>query len=103
MPTSGEASSRCLTTVKLGETSPGREHLDGDLVSRLDLLWDSSCREMERSLGSGGQHHVAFCWPAVELCRSVVMCTWPGSWLHGMDPCTCPSAGNTARITVPVL
>lgn len=42
MPTLGEASSRCLTTVKLGETSPGREHLDGDLVSRLDLLWDSS-------------------------------------------------------------
>lgn len=41
-PSSGEASSRHLTTVNPGEMSPGRKHLDGDLVSQLDLLWDLS-------------------------------------------------------------
>lgn len=75
------------------------ETLDGDLAPLLDLLWDLGLW----GVGSGGQHHLALYWPAVELCKSVVMCTWPGSWLQRMDPYTCPCAGNTARIIIPIL
>lgn len=70
MSSLGQARSRCLTLVKLGEMSPGQKHLDGNRVFQLDVLWDLSsqgggeklvgswrkaCGELEQSLWGGGE------------------------------------------------